>query len=67
MTRWVGSIRHVVFHQISQVELLLGGPRTQQIKGVFDAGPHVERLLFQLQFAGLDFGEVEDVVDDRER
>ena len=39
----------------------------QQVQRVLDAGAQIERLALQLQLAGFDLGEVEDVVDDREQ
>ena len=53
-----------IVHQVGEVEVLLGGLGRQQIQGLLDAGVELERVVFQLQFAGFDLGEVEDVVDD---
>src|SRR5207249_159372 len=56
--------RRVLTNQVRQVDALLRRARGDQVERALDAFPHVERLRLQLELAGLDLGEVEDVVDD---
>ena len=53
-----------IVHQVGEVEVLLGGLGRQQIHGLLDAGVEFEGMVFQLQLAGFDLGEVQDVIDD---
>jgi len=55
---------NAVVHLISQVEFFFRGFWREQIQRFFDANPQVERLLFQFQPAGFDFGEIQNIVDD---
>ena len=49
---------------VGQVNLLFRGARGQQVERVLHAGADLERLFFQFELAGFDFGKVENVVDD---
>ena len=53
-----------IVHQVGQVKVLLGRLGGQQVQGLLDAGVEFEGMMFQLEFAGFDLGEIEDVVDD---
>ena len=53
-----------VVHQAGQVEVLFGRLGREQIHGLLDAGVEFEGMMLQLELAGFDLGEVEDVVDD---
>ena len=44
-----------VIHGVSEVEVLLGGLGRQQIQRFLDAGVQLEGMIFQFEFAGLDF------------
>ena len=55
---------HGVVHLTAQIDLLFRRAGRQQVERVFDAGADVEGLFLQFEFAGFDFGKVEDVVDD---
>jgi hypothetical protein len=49
-----------------EVEVLLGGLGAEDIEGVLEAFAQVEGALLELELAGFDLGEVEDVVDEAE-
>ena len=53
-----------VVHQVREVEVLFGCFGRQQIHDLLDAGVEFEGMMVQLEFAGLDFGEVKDIIDD---
>jgi len=55
---------HIRGHLIGQVEFLLTGLDAQQVQCRLHALAQVEGLLLQLHLAGLDLGEVQDVIDD---
>ena len=52
---------------VGQLQALLERLRRHQLQRVFDAGLRIERLEIELQLAGVDLREVEDVVDDRQQ
>ncbi len=56
-------IRHVRF-VIDEFEILLGGSRSQQLKRRHETVVQVDRGPLQHQFASIDLGQVENVVDD---
>ena len=53
-----------VIHDVGQVELLLRRLGRQQVQRFLDAGVEFEGMMLQFELAGLDLGEVENVVDD---
>ena len=53
--------------QVGQVQPFLGGAGRQQVQRALDALAQVKGLVLQLQLVGLDLGEVEDIVDDRQQ
>ena len=61
------DLRHAVGDFVEQVEALLGGLGGQQVERALDALAQDEGLVFQLQAARFDLGEVENVVDDGEQ
>ena len=48
----------------ASLQALLGGRGRHDVQGTFDAGAELERPGLELEPAGLDLGEVENVVDD---
>ncbi len=58
------SLGRARFDQVGQVQPFLRGFGGQQFQGALHALAQVKRLAFQLHLAGLDFGKVQDVVDD---
>ena len=61
------GVGHVRLHVADQLQPLLVGPHGQGPQGVADRRPQREVGRVQLQLAGLDLGEVEQVVDDAEQ
>ena len=61
------GVGHVRLHVADQLQPLPVGPHGQGPQGVTQSRPQGEIGRFQLQFAGLDLGEVEQVVDDAEQ
>src|SRR5437867_13337807 len=59
--------RYSIIQLVSEVQLVLRGFGGQQFEGLLDASPEVEGMLFKIEFTRLDFGEIEDVVDDRDQ
>ena len=59
--------RHPATDVHRQRDLLLVGPRRQQVAGLLQRADEVERQRLDGELAGLDLGEVEDVVDDGEQ
>ena len=59
--------RQVGIDRVHELQSLLRRHRRHQVEGALDRAPQLERLVVQLDLAGLDLGEVEDVVDDREQ
>ena len=57
-------VRHVRIDIDDQFEALLVRPQCQRVRRVADGIARVEVDRVQLQFARLDLGEVQDVVDD---
>src|SRR4028119_2136080 len=51
---------------MNQLQSLFCGFRRKQVKGFFNAATQTEGVLLQLQLTGLNFGKVEDVVNDCE-
>ena len=58
---------HLVFEDIGDVKVLLGGTAADQVERRFDAFTQVEGMHLDVHPPGLDLGEVEDVVDDRQQ
>ena len=58
---------HAVFDLIDEINLLLARFRAEQIESFLDAVAEIHGLMFELQLAGFDLREVENVVDDREQ
>ena len=52
---------------IGEVQALGERLRRDQLERVLDAGLRIERLQIELELAGVDLREVEDVVDDRQQ
>ena len=52
--------------EVGEVEVFFGGLGGEQVEGFLDAGVQFEGMAFEFQFAGLDFGEIENVIDDGE-
>ena len=50
-----------------QLDALLIGSGDQQVADVVDDGLEIEGMRLELQLVGLDLGEVENVVDQREQ
>ena len=61
------GVGHVRLHLVDQLQPLLVGPHGQGAQGVPDRRPQGEVGGDQLQLAGLDLGEVEQVVDDAQQ
>jgi hypothetical protein len=59
--------RHVVFDPVGEFEVFAGGRASQKFDDVLDGGAQFEGGFFQLEFAGLDLREIENVVDDGEK
>jgi len=59
--------RRVRIEFVEQVETLFGGFGREQVQCFFDTGAEVQGTLFEFQFAGFDFGKVQNVIDDREQ
>jgi hypothetical protein len=59
--------RHVVVHDVGDVESFFDGAPGRQVQRGFDAFAQVEGLEFHVHPARLDLAEVEDVVDDGEQ
>ncbi len=59
--------RQLVVHRVDQLDVVVGRRRGEQVERPLDRAPEVHRLGVQLDLAGLDLGEVEDVVDDRQQ
>ncbi len=59
--------RELVVHRVGQLDVVVGRRRREQVEGTLDDAAQVHRLRVELDLAGLDLGEVEDVVDDREQ
>ncbi len=53
----------VVIHQAEQLQVFLLRLRRLEAQDFIDQGDHVQRSMFQFQPAGLDLGEIEDIVD----
>ena len=53
-------------HRVGQLDALLRGRRRDHVERALDATRERERLGLEVDLAGLDLREVEDVVDDRE-
>ncbi len=51
---------------VGEVEAAGGGEGGEEVEGLLDEGGEVEGDVFELEATGLDFGEIEDVVDDGE-
>jgi hypothetical protein len=47
--------------------LLFGGPGGEQVERLFNTCVEVERLNFEIELAGFDLREVQDIVDDGEQ
>jgi|GEM_PF-3812663 len=58
--------RDVGFDVVNDLEFLGGGLEGEEVEGFLDADGEFERHVFELHLAGLDLGEIEDVVDDGE-
>ncbi len=58
--------RGSVLEEVGELEALLACPGRDELERVLDALAQVERGLLQLQHAGFDLREVQDVVDERE-
>ena len=61
------GVGHVRLHVANQLQPLLVGPHGQGPQGVAQSRPQGEVGRVQLQLAGLDLGEVEQVVDDAQQ
>ncbi len=57
------SRRSVLVDQAAQLDLFLPGARRDDVECALDAFPEVDRLVLELELAGLDLRVVEDVVD----
>ncbi len=53
--------------QVGQIQPLFARLRRQQVEGALDALAQVERLVLEIEPVGLDLGEIQDVVDDRQQ
>ena len=53
--------------ETAELDVLLRGARSDDVERSLDALAEIERLPLQLEPAGLDLGEVEDVVDHAEQ
>ena len=58
------AARHVVRDFERELDVLLGGARREQVEHFFHGLVEIVRDVFQLDAAGLDLREVQDVVDD---
>ena len=58
---------HLVMNQRRQFQVFGAGAFGEEFEGVLNRFGHVEVLHFKSQFARLDPGEIEDVIDDREQ
>src|SRR5262249_41385538 len=65
VTLYVGGCFFV--DQARNADVFLRGFVGEKIDSALDAKPKIKRLLFEFKPAGLDLGEVEDVVDDAEQ
>ena len=57
--------RHIVLHVVGQLDATVAERHCGELDGVGDDGANLERIALDLELAGLDLGEVEDVVNDR--
>src|SRR5438552_3412965 len=55
-----------IIDDIGQIELFLRSFGREQIERFFNAGVKFEGMMLEFQLAGLNLGEVEDVVDNRQ-
>ena len=60
-------VRHVLGHVVEQLQALVRGARGQGLQRGAERRPKLERDALDLEPAGFDLGEVEDVVDDRQQ
>ncbi len=63
----VDAARHIVVHNVGDVEALFDGATRRQIERGFDALTQVEGLELDIHPACLDLTKVKDIVDDREQ
>src|SRR5437667_7187459 len=63
---WIATqpSRHIVVNHRDQFDAFGLRPFSQEFNGIFDGGAQVEVERFEVQFAGLNLGEVKDVIDD---
>ena len=61
------QVGHVGMDVVGQLQILLVGAQGERLHRVAEALPQVERLALQVQLAGLDLREVQDVVDHRQQ
>src|SRR5438874_13131896 len=57
-------VRYVAVDLAGQLQPLLVGPQSQGLHGIAKAVAQSEFHAIELEFPRLDFGEIEDVVDD---
>ena len=60
-------IRHAVVNPVAEVDGLRCRTVGEQLKRLFDAGRDLESVCLQLEIAGLNLGEVENVIDHRQQ
>src|SRR5579862_9182688 len=58
--------RNAVFHVIDELEIFLDGFGREKVQGIFEAGTQLEGLAVELEFSGFDFGEIQNVIGDRQ-
>ena len=65
VSRKVGG--HILLHEGEEVQVFAMGRVGNQVHGFLDQGSDIEVDGFEHQLAGVDLGEIEDIVDDREQ
>ncbi len=58
------AARHGGIDEVGQLDVLGGGLQGKNIDGLLDAMDEFKGLVFQFHLAGLDFGEIENFIDD---
>ena len=59
--------RQALVDRVDELEVLGRGGRCEHVEGALDARASANGLVVELDLAGLDLREVEDVVDDRQQ
>ena len=59
--------RHLGGHLAQKLDSFFVAPESKRLQRGFEMVAHIEIHHFQINFSGLDFGEIQNVVDDRQQ